>query len=42
MRPDREYAKDDPLAQVVEFLEKANYDQLASDVIDVFASILLI
>jgi tetratricopeptide (TPR) repeat protein len=37
MRPDREYAKDDPLAQVVEFLEKADRDQLASDVIDVFA-----
>jgi len=37
MRPDQAYAKDDPLAQVVEFLEKANYDQLASDVIDVFA-----
>ena len=37
MRPDKEYAKDDPLAQVVDFLEKANHDQLASDVIDVFA-----
>lgn len=37
MRPDQDYAKDDPLAQVVGFLEKANYDQLASDVIDVFA-----
>lgn len=37
MRPDKEYAKDDPLAQVVDFLEKADHDQLASDVIDVFA-----
>lgn len=37
MRPDQEYAKDDPLSQVVDFLEKSNHDQLASDVIDVFA-----
>jgi hypothetical protein len=37
MRPDQDYAKDDPLAQVVNFLEKVNRDQLASDVIDVFA-----
>ena len=32
------YAENDPLSMVVNYLEKANKDQLASDVIDVFAS----
>ena len=33
------YKTDDPLAMVVEFLEKQNKDSLASDVIDVFADV---
>ena len=32
-----EYAKDDPLSMVITYLEKANKDALASQVLDVFA-----
>ena len=33
-----DYAVNDPLSYVIEFLEKSNYDELASNVIDVFAN----
>ena len=33
------YAVDDPLSVVIDFLEKANQDKLASDVLDVFANL---
>ena len=36
---DNTYGRGDPLAFVIEFLEKANEDQLASQVIDVFSKV---